>query len=717
MTKKKGRKRPAREAPGKAVTTQTASPLDRPRAFRNRDRGDLIHIGVVFAVAFALRMLFFYLNKRNNPVFYHPIIDALYHHEWAIDILEGPTKGTDVFYRGPFYPYMLAVLYWISDTSIAFAVFVQHLMGSLTAVLGYLLAREYFAPRVALFAGLGTALYWPLIYFEGDLLIVTTFVFLNALAFLLFAKAQKQNRLALYAAAGFVIGVSAITRPSIFAFYLVGPLIIYLTSRNRPPGTADWKKRTLVVAAAASVAIAPVMVRNYIVGGAIVPVAASGGVNFYIGNNPASDGSTAVVPGTRADFWGGYEDAIAIAARELGPDPGLAAVSDYYFKRGMEFIGSRPDEAWPHMLRKLRVFWSGPERANNKFIYFFWDLAGMKYIPLPGFPLVTPLGILGMFLLWPRRRELSLLYLFVLSYSLGVVAFFVNARFRLPVMPIIIIFAAYAVAYIVAHYRERSARNITALVVLAFAAVLVNAEFMWFKRVRAYSNAISHSTLGGAYLEMGLKDTALRHYQMAHDINAENPTTAYDLIARDVNYHMGAILWEQGLCSRAIEVLEQVGGNDLYAIAAQDYLGDCYLWQGDVPRALAAYRRLQQIDPEDMRGATGLGRCYLALGDYAKAEEYLTPLVKTGGAIYAPAWMALAQVQRATGRIDEAIESYRGLSRFSGYEKDALLALAEIYGQLGRYDDALDALNQARNYAPTGDPAIQSLINQFRARR
>jgi len=612
---------------------------------------------------------------------------------------------------------MLAALYKISDSSIALAVFFQHLLGTCSAGLVYMLAREYFSPRVALTAGIGAALYWPFVYFEGDILIVSTFIFLNTLALFFFAKAQKQNSLRWFAAAGFAIGLSAIARPSILVLYPVIPLFIYLTARGGPPQAPTWVRRTVVVAAAASIAIMPVMIRNFVVAQAVVPVAASGGVNFYIGNNPASDGSTAIVPGTRADWWGGYEDAIAIAEAEMGKELGLSEVSDFYFKRGMAYLSTQPESAWPHMFRKLRVFWSGPERANNKFIYFFWHLAGMKYVPLPGFGLVAPLGLLGMFVLWHRRRELAMLYLFVFLYSFSVVAFFVNARFRLPIMPIMIMFASYGAFYVISAYRKKSLQLVKALVVLAAATLIVNAEFMWFHKVRAYSNAISNYTLGNAYLKMGLKDTALGHFQIADAINQENPTNAYELIARDVNYNMGVLLWESAMCTRAIEILEKVGGSDIYAINALDKLGDCYLRRRELDNAYDSYSRLRRIDPDDVRGPTGHARCYAAGHNYPEAEKLLADLVDPTGETYPPAWITLAEVQYATGRTEEAIESYKGIARFPGYEKDAYMALAEIYQQMGDIDNALDALSKVQRYVPPGDPTVQALINQLRSQR
>ena len=53
------------------------------------------------------------------------------------------------------------------------------------------------------------------------------------------------------------------------------------------------------------VVVLPITIRNCAVGGDAVLIASQGGVNFYIGNNPDSDGRTAIVPGTPGDWWGG----------------------------------------------------------------------------------------------------------------------------------------------------------------------------------------------------------------------------------------------------------------------------------------------------------------------------------------------------------------------------------------------------------------------------
>jgi tetratricopeptide (TPR) repeat protein len=335
-----------------------------------------------------------------------------------------------------------------------------------------------------------------------------------------------------------------------------------------------WIRRTVLTVASTAVVITPVLIRNFVVGRDIVPIASQGGVNFFIGNNSESDGRTAIVPGTRWDWWGGYQDAIQIAEREAGRKLKPSEVSSYYFWKGFEFIVTSPGESIPLLARKLYLFWAAGERSNNKYIYFFWHKSGMGRVPLPGFWLVGPLGLLGGVLLWRRKRELSLLYLFVLSYMVGVVAFFVNARFRLPVVPILTIFAAYAVCHLwIAATRERAGLW-KAIIILAVCFVVIDTDLVRFGENEIHKDALSHYTLGNAYLNRGESEKAIAEYEKALETHDKYRRPGFLLVARNVHYNLGRLYWSKKQCAKAIPHLEKVGGNDNFAVLSLEMLGE-----------------------------------------------------------------------------------------------------------------------------------------------
>jgi 4-amino-4-deoxy-L-arabinose transferase-like glycosyltransferase len=598
--------------------------LEAPVPFNLRSGRDWLFVVMVFAAALIIRLLFFYLNAHNNPAHDFPIMDSQYHHEWALSIISGNFWGNEVFLRAPLYPYLLALLYKISGTSITFAVFIQHLMGSVTCIFVYLLASEFYCRRVSLVAGLLAAAYWPFIFFEGELLIVTIVLFLNTLFLLLLIKSLKRSDIRILFICGLVLGLSAIARPNILIFIPVIPLCFYFlrNSEDRPPGV-HWLMRSLLLVLFCFLVILPVVIRNYRVGGVVVPIASSAGVNFYIGNNPVSDGRTAIVPGTIAPWWGGNEEVIAIAEHATGKKLNPSQVSNYYFRQGLDFIKSRPGQAARLFFKKLRMFWTSEERSNDKFIYFFWNLSGMGKIPLPGFWLIAPLALLGMVIQWRRRRDLSILFLFITMYMVGVIAFFINARFRLPVLPVLLIFASFSLFHLITACRENKKLFAYSALIVAVLALAVNYDFFTIRKTRPKHLVISHYTLGSAYVQKNEKEKALAQYELAYRKYKEQPNKSYELIAREVSCKLGALYWEKGECLKTISALKYIEGTDEQSIASMGFLGDCYFKTGQFGSAIKTFARILDIRPDYLPALNGIVQTLVTSGEFDSAVQVL----------------------------------------------------------------------------------------------
>jgi tetratricopeptide (TPR) repeat protein len=479
---------------------------------------------------------------------------------------------------------------------------------------------------VGIVAGILCALYWPLIYFEGDLLMESMAVFLDVLALLVLAAALRKGRSWLFVWAGFVFGVSAIARPSILAFVPCIPVALVFASRVRGAAPTPWLRQSILVALGLVVVIAPVIVRNYVVGRDVVPIASQGGVNFYIGNNPQANGSRAWVPGLRADLQGTYQGAVELAEKEVGRTLKPSEASNYYFKKGLDFILTSPGQATSLMLKKLYLFWAGVERSNDKYMQFFWRKFGLGVLPLPGFWLVGPLGLLGGVLLWKRRSELAVPYLFVVSYMIGVVLFFVNGRFRLPVAPVLMVFAAYALCYLYSGFRAKSKDFGKALLVLGVCVFIVDIDYLTFRGVRAVDEAVSHYTLGNAYMKMDRKREALSSYEAVHALRLRYPSPGYAQIAGGVDYQLGMLYKENGFSSRSIEAFSRIHRRDPSAVPAARELGSLHESARRFPEAIQAYRLVLATEPRDAFSLVGLARTYRKAGDRAKSDETLARL-------------------------------------------------------------------------------------------
>jgi len=411
-------------------------------------------LGLVFLVALGMRGAHWSGQARHNPIFHAPRMDEGKHHEWAQLIASGEGLGPRPYFRAPLYYYLLGGLYAAIGPKVAFARALGCVLGAVTCCLLARLGIALGGGRVGLLAGLIAALYWPLVYFDALLLTVGLEVFLNVLMLLLLLAAVRRASLSLSLLAGVVWGLSAITRPNVLA--LAPGILAWIWIGSRLP---DRPRRRLpaaaLVFAGAALAVLPVTIRNRVVGGEWVLIATNGGVNFYIGNNPYTDGMTAVVPGTRADWQGGYEDTHRIPQRELGRELTEGEVSAYWFGKGLDWIRSDP-VAWMRlMLHKLRLFWSPIEIANNDAIWFYARMSEVSILYRVGFPAVACLGIAGLVLVGREWRTWSLPVMFLLIYMATVVAFFCAARYRLPVVPVLILLSAQGLAQLPQLWQSR----------------------------------------------------------------------------------------------------------------------------------------------------------------------------------------------------------------------------------------------------------------------
>ena len=90
-------------------------------------RNELALCALIFILSFCVRLIYL-LDFQKSPFFDEPVVDAQFHQEWVLDITQGDIfslKQGDVLYKPPFYPYFMALIYFISQGSIFALHFVQ----------------------------------------------------------------------------------------------------------------------------------------------------------------------------------------------------------------------------------------------------------------------------------------------------------------------------------------------------------------------------------------------------------------------------------------------------------------------------------------------------------------------------------------------------------------------------------------------------------------
>ena len=273
-------------------------------------RKEWILFGSIIALAFVTRLIYV-MFMRSNPTFENPIMDPLYHAEWARAFVRGESfMEGQPFFRAPLYPWFLGICFELFGENFLVPRIIQAAMGAVSCGLVFLIGRRVFSTLTGTAAGIVAATYWIFLYFDAELLIVPMIVLLDLLALWLLLRADASHKTSDYLLSGLAIGLSAIARPNVLLFGLAVCLWIVIRRRR------EWQHGLLhafLFGLACLVPIIPITVRNYSVGDDLVLISSQGGVNFFIGNNPQADGTRAVVPGTRPDWWGGYHDTIAMA--------------------------------------------------------------------------------------------------------------------------------------------------------------------------------------------------------------------------------------------------------------------------------------------------------------------------------------------------------------------------------------------------------------------
>lgn len=605
---------------------------------------------VVLLVALALRLLYL-TGYRANPFFADPQMDALYHDRWALQIARGEWVGEEVFFRAPLYAYLLGAIYALSDHSYWVARVVQAVMGSISCLLVLRIGQRLLGRGAGVVAGILAAFLASSVYYEAELLLVVleTLLFLLALERLL-ASGESDDPRRLFVP-GLMLGLAAICRPNALVF--LAPAGLYLLARRRSLGRTRWILALAFYLGGVATPIVPVTLRNYLVGQDFVPIASQGGLNFYLGNNPAADGMAALAPEFRPTWYGGIRDAQRLAEEATGRPLKPSEVSDFWLARGLSWARHAPTAWFSLQVRKFVLFWQSFEIPNNEDFYFFSRYSFLFRGPfLLTFGAVAPLGIAGLVLGLRRRQPLKLLTGFVLTYALSISIFFVCGRFRAPIVPFLCIPAAGLLVEALDLIRRRRFRPLLPGVALFVAlAVLINADLFrvaarhtfsesWLRlgsfhaaRGRlaeaeaAYRSAISadpgfaegYNNLGVLLMQQEKGREAREMFDRAFAINATYPRTLNNLAAW---YEQAGNLTEARVwIDRA---LEQKGDE----IEVLYNAGIIYGRLGDFAAAESHFRRLLQVEPGHIAARVGFGKSLLMLNRPAEAERAFRQVVE-----------------------------------------------------------------------------------------
>jgi 4-amino-4-deoxy-L-arabinose transferase-like glycosyltransferase len=551
----------------------------------------------------------------------------------------------------PFYPVFLAAVFKLFGDGLLAPRIVQLLVGLFTIVLVYVAgtrlvektqSRRISGQATAIIAAAIATLSAPLVLYEGMLVATTFEVFFMTAAFLVALSLDESSRgaqaptlgghaispLVASLLLGALCGVGALGRPNLFLL-LVAALPIWLWARAR-----TWRAGLIRVAfflAGAALFLVPPIAYNAAKTGRFVPVTTHGGIGFYLGNRAGSEGIYRPLEDTRANVSGTLEDARAAAEVETGRSMTAAEVSDYYTRRTFDDIRRNP-AAWVRLLaRKLMLFFNGTDIHDMPNAYLYErSCPALKLLFFP-FSVVAPLSLCGLVLLFRSGRNRGVVALFLGAALASVLLFFVNERYRLPALPILVLPAALSVVWTAREIALRRFRTVMITVAGALAFFLLVSH----RTIVTMNPGFEYAFLGSYYAEHKNEAKAAEAFAEAYRLEPDKPEAiinyarilrqrgqlreSADMYARayarsprfpDLAIEYGFVLQLIGQLSDAENIyLEAFSSNrPQERLMACKLLAQTAAMEGKRSEALQWVKRALEIAPEDAQAADMLKR-------------------------------------------------------------------------------------------------------------
>ncbi|MCD4727041.1 MAG: tetratricopeptide repeat protein, partial [Pirellulales bacterium] len=597
----------------------------------------------LWIVALALVVRLVYLCEiSDSPTFRLPVVDSLVYCRAAAGLAAGNGFCDSFFFQPFLYPFWLAGVFLATGTSLVAARVIQALIGCATCFLAYRLGDRLYGRRAGVAAGVITALYGPLVFFETELLATGPAAFWCVALLLLFLKAAQKSSVPLFLLLGLCGAAALLTRPTFLPLLLAGGGWL-LVKTGRAPGRAAW----LAALAGTAIPLLAVASLNHSVTGHFGILPSSGGLNLYIGNNPDADRTTNARPGSQ------WSDVIDLPKR-YGQSNNMWERQSFFYGRVRRYAVDEPLAFAAGLRHKSLQFVSSRELPRNLDAYLFRDWSVILSVLLWkwggfGFPfgLLLPLAAVGLFF---RRRETPfVLHLFLLLWAAAVVAVFDTARYRVPIVPLLAVPAGAGVIFIYRALREGRRGRIAAAAALTTGVILVGTIPGPFEAEKIDYEPELHCCLAEALQQAGRVDDAIAEFGKAIALDEGNA---------DAHVNLATLLIVQGRIDEAIDACRTALRHRPDMAQAHCNLATLLIERGEPAAAREHCMKGLAIRPHEGAFLFNLARICAEEGDRVAAIGHLEEFLKRdgkNGAVH----FELARLLEAEERPAEAIGHYR----------------------------------------------------------
>ena len=550
---------------------------------------------LLIALCIIVRVVY-WLQVSDEAWFLAPGTDPEFYSNWAEAILAGHASDYIPFPRAPLYSYLIAGIMWIFGSGWLWIRLLNLTFDVITMLLIYRFGMLTGDRRLSSIAAILFALSGAAVYFSGETLMTSLAVSLTMTFLLSLVLAWRENKLKYWILSGLLLGLAALLRPNMLLIAPFSALMIGVHSRRSKSTSRVLIKRVLPHLAAVVIILAPVTIVNLRASGEFVPISLQGGVNFFIGNARGVTGWSSTLPG----FGAAWEDSDAAQLAEDNSGRFLTPpqVSSQFWRMGWHEIKAAPFEWITLLVKKSLLLTNIREIGNNRPLTLAREGSLLiKLLFLISVGTLFPFALVGIRRYW-KRIEFKGMLIFSLIISGSLLLFFVNSRYRMPLLPIVSLFAAVGIISLWDRLRGRTV-DFRDLILLAVGFLVAVPN--WFGDTFEEPAQVEY-VAGNALMRMGDHREAIERYQKG---------LKFDPVFNELHLNYGVALLNTGdTLSAREEFLTELENNPNNAKALNN-LGVVSEGSGDVRDAQAYYQWALEANPRLEDARINLSRIYL----------------------------------------------------------------------------------------------------------
>ncbi len=558
---------------------------------------------LIFLIAFSIRLI--YLEQiKSNPFFVPRSMDPLFYHNWAMDIARGITEK--IPFKGlPFYAYFLGLIYKLFGTDVYIARLIQIVIASLSCGLIFVLGSTFFDKKVGFLAGMMAVFYKPFIFYDAMIIGTSLTVFMYLLSLWAVTNFSESISIRNALIAGVAIGLSALCRPSILLFPVA--LIIFYPRKNLKINKNKFIKYAMFIFVPITIILSIVSFRNYLVSGDFVLMSSHGGLNFYIGNNIEANGKFHAPPGIGRQNDKMIENAHRIAEKSMGRRLKPSESSKFWSNKAYQFIFNNPLRYFSLICKKIYLFLQGGEIADFRNMKFFERFSSLLKTPLVSFYFIVAWSVIGIFLSYFLTNNVVVLRCFLFANMFGIILYFVNSRYRLPMVPVLLIFASYAFFRLVDGFKNRR-------FLLLFIGSLSFLYLVLGIKMEKPHLADDYNEMASWYVtEKKDYGKAFALFKQAHQIDPNN---------QYVVFNMAKAYFEQNYYDQAVKYFNKSIALDPRDAESYNLLGIVYSKKGELLESIHYFKKAVDIKPNYYMALNNLATNHKILGNTEKAVKF-----------------------------------------------------------------------------------------------